>query len=259
MFNTKPEIFYLVVLISVFFFLLIAIIIITALLYHSRKRLYQVEVAAFQNILIQTQLEVQEQTMQTIGADLHDNIGQLLSLTSLTLGAIELAGLPEEQAQINSAIELTGRSINELRLLGRLIQGTQLVDMGLTEAIAQEALRLERTGRYKVVYKRDGEGLSVDISDKDLIIFRVVQETINNIIKHAGASQITIVLSLESGVLFLSVADNGQGFDAEKLNEMQKGMGLSNMSKRVNLAGGRLEINSQTGEGTTVHIFIPYP
>jgi two-component system NarL family sensor kinase len=154
MFNTQAEIFHLIVIVSVFFILLIAIIIITALLYHSRKRIHKIEVSNFQNILIQSQYEVQEQTMQTIGADLHDNIGQLLSLTSLTLNSIELDDQAKARHKIDAAIDLTLRSIKEMRLLGKLLQGDQLVVGGLSEAIRHEISWMERSGKYQITYYR---------------------------------------------------------------------------------------------------------
>src|ERR1700749_4955134 len=107
MLTTKQEIFNTIELVSIFFILLISIIVITAVLYHNGKRLHQIEVANFQNLLAQTQLEVQEQTLQTIGTELHDNIGQLLSLTSLTLNSIELDNEAKARQKIDDSIELT--------------------------------------------------------------------------------------------------------------------------------------------------------
>src|ERR1700722_19177315 len=157
MFNTEKEIFHFVIIVSAFFILLISIIIITALLYHSRKRIHKIEVSNFQNILIQAQLEVQEQTMQTIGADLHDNIGQLLSLTSLTLNSIELDNKAKARQKIDDSIDLTLRSIKEMRLLGHLLQGDQLVAVGLIEAIRQLISWMERSGRYEIIYTAGDE------------------------------------------------------------------------------------------------------
>src|SRR4051812_33654761 len=106
----EKEVFYIVTLVSVFFILLIVIIIITAILYHSRKKLHQMEVSNFQTVLMHSQLEIQEQTLQTMGADLHDNIGQLLSLTSLTLKSIEPDNRKESREKIENAIDLVVRS-----------------------------------------------------------------------------------------------------------------------------------------------------
>ncbi|AMR34267.1 hypothetical protein A0256_23845 [Mucilaginibacter sp. PAMC 26640] len=256
------EITNLVVTTTLIFLLAPASVLLYIFVYNTRKKKHGEEKEfmklTFEAELVKTQLEVQEQTLQTIGTDLHDNIGQLLSLTSLTLGSIELEGLPEEQDKINSAIELAGQSIKELRMLGRLIQGTQLVDLGLSQAISQEVRWLERSGKYSVVFTDENNQLNLKNTEKDLIVFRVVQETINNIVKHAKATQIVIELKRMDGILSLAITDNGEGFDTGKLTDTQKGMGLFNMSKRVNLSGGQLDLTSHPAKGTTVNILIPY-
>jgi|GEM_PF-276155 len=231
------DIFNTSVLISIFFILLIAIIIITAILYHNRKRSHKIDLLNFQNTLIQAQYEVQEQTMQTIGADLHDNIGQLLSLTSLTLNSIELDNAAKSRQKIDAAIDLTIRSIKEMRLLGKLLQGDQLMVLGLPEAIQYEINWLEKSGKYKVSYTDDGEMPAANNPDKDLIIFRIMQEILNNIIKHASATEISIKLEFPEGQLQLEITDNGIGFDSDNLPVEQRGMGLHG------LLAGRLPLN----------------
>ena len=122
--------------------------------------------------------------MQTIGADLHDNIGQLLSLTSLTLSSIEADDIPAKAKQkINASIDLTLRSIKEMRQLGKLLQGDQLTAMGLSEAIRYEINWMERSGKYEINYLHEDELPETANPDKDLIVFRILQEVLTNIIK----------------------------------------------------------------------------
>ena len=159
---------------------------------------------SFEAEIAKTQLEVQEQTMQTIGTELHDNIGQLLSLTALTLNSIELDNEVKARQKIDDSIELTIRSIKEMRLLGHLLQGDQLVAVGLVEAIRQLVSWMERSGRYEVLYTAGDEIPANSNADKDLIIFRITQEVFNNIIKHAAATKITVDLDYEEGLLKLA-------------------------------------------------------
>jgi len=209
--------------------------------------------------LIKTQMEIQEQTMQTIGADLHDNIGQLLSLTSLTLNSIELDCTDKARQKIDAAIELNLKSIKEMRLLGRLLHGEQLLKLGLEEAIRSEVTWIEKSGRFVVVYDIDGEKCGDSNADKDLILFRITQEILNNIIKHSQANEINIKLGyLDTGIR-LQIIDNGTGFNIGDLPEAQKGMGLKNIQKRAEIVGGEVFIQSTPGEGTFIDIFIPYP
>ncbi|HEY4327057.1 MAG TPA: ATP-binding protein [Mucilaginibacter sp.] len=213
----------------------------------------------FEAEIAKAQYEVQEQTMQTIGADLHDNIGQLLSLTSLTLNSIELDNLAKANEKINASIDLTLRSIKEMRLLGKLLQGDQLIALGLSEAIRHEVSWLERSGKFEIIYNPTEEMPAANNPDKDLIVFRILQEVLNNIMKHASATEICIKLEYIDQQLKLEIVDNGIGFDAENLPVEQRGMGLHNIQKRAAIIGGEANIISNPGEGTRVTIFIQYP
>jgi len=213
----------------------------------------------FNNEIIKTQHEIREQTMQTIGADLHDNIGQLLSLTSFTLKSIAWAEPDAVLKKVNDAIELTSRSIKEMRLLGKLLQGEQLISLGLNEAIKQEIVWLEKSGQHQVVYECAGFDAASCNPEKDLIVFRILQETMNNAIKHAQASIITITLTYIDKRLQLLIHDNGVGFDMAIPATGQLGMGLQNMQKRASLIGGQTTIRSAPGNGTLIDVFIPYP
>ena len=246
-------------LVTIFFILMVAIIIITAVLYHNRKRSHQIDLANFQNILLQAQLEVQEQTMQTIGADLHDNIGQLLSLTSLTLNSVELEESHKAYPKIDAAIGLTAKSIQEMRLLGKLLQGDQLVRLGLSEAIRYQIDWLERSGRYEISYDEESEIPSEKNSNIDLILFRILQEILNNVIKHARATCIGVKLAYCEGKLQLQIIDNGVGFDAGNLPAGNAGMGLHNIQKRAAIVGGEISIDSKPGVGTRIALVVPYP
>lgn len=196
--------------------------------------------------------------MQTIGTDLHDNIGQLLSLTSLTLNSVELGDDPKAKKKIDAAIGLTVRSIKELRQLGKLLQGDQLLAQGLAEAIRHEVEWLERSGKFQVTYIAAEDIPAGGKADKDLIIFRIVQEALNNIIKHSSASHINIKIDYHDDALHLHINDNGIGFDIAQLTPDKQGMGLHNIHKRAAIIGGQVHIRSKHGEGTGITIIIPY-
>ncbi|WP_198170300.1 sensor histidine kinase [Mucilaginibacter arboris] len=196
--------------------------------------------------------------MQTIGADLHDNIGQLLSLTSLTLNSIEMEDPDKAQQKINSALDLNSRCIKELRLLGKLLQGEQLISSGLPEAVNYEIEWLQKAGQYQVDYQIE-TNFTASNPDKDLLIFRILQEILNNTIKHAFATQIKIKLGCRDNNLHLTVEDNGVGFLMDEAPGKHGGMGLHNIRKRTELMGGEVHIQSQPGTGTVIKLSIPYP
>jgi two-component system NarL family sensor kinase len=252
------------ILIGTIIFLIAPVfVVVFTMVYNKRKKRHLEEKEQmeqnFNNELVKTQHEIREQTMQTIGADLHDNVGQLLSLTSFTLKSIAYGEPDTMMKKVNDAIELTSRSIQEMRLLGKLLQGEQLIGVGLNEAIKQEVNWLEKTGHYQVSYTCEGIAQTISNPEKDLILFRILQEVINNTIKHAQATAVTIKLSYHNGQLLLTIADNGVGFDAGSTPDDQMGMGLQNMRKRAAMIGGETTIKSVLGDGTHTHIFIPYP
>jgi two-component system, NarL family, sensor kinase len=259
----KIEIRNLILLTTLVFLIGAAFVLAYINLYNQRKKKHLEEKElmklTFDAELTKTQLEVQEQTMQTIGTDLHDNIGQLLSLTSLTLNSVELDNVEKARTKIDAAIDLTVRSIKEMRLLGKLLQGDQLVVSGLSEAIRHEINWMERSGKYQISYLQEDEMPAVGNPDKDLIMFRILQEVLNNIIKHAKASEINIKLGYTNNMLQLCISDNGIGFDTGNLSFGQLGMGLQNIQKRAGIIGGEATLLSKPGEGTSVTIFIPYP
>jgi len=206
--------------------------------------------------LLKTQLEVQEQTMKTIAADLHDNIGQLLSLTSLTLGSIIVAD-QKTATKLDDSQQLVRRSIRELRQLANLLHGEKIIETGLVDAIIYEVEWLKKSDIYDVQFDHNIEEEHKLSAEKSLILFRLLQEVINNIIKHASATKISISLNRIQSDFLLSITDNGIGFVAEDVSK--KGMGLSNLSRRTNAIQGELDIISAPGKGTTIAIKVPYP
>ncbi len=260
---SPKEINTLIVLITLVFLLAPGFLLLYINLYNRRKKKHIEEKAQMQQTfaaeILKTQLEVQEQTMQTIGADLHDNIGQLLSLTSLTLNSIEIKEVNKAQQKIDAALDLNSRCIKELRLLGKLLQGEQLIGNGLAEAISFEIAWIEKAGQFQVDYQTENYCTESSNADKDLLVFRILQEILNNIIKHAFATQIKIKLCCRDNYLLLTVEDNGVGFFADEVPEKQNGMGLHNIRKRADLMVGKVDIQSKPGTGTFVELTIPYP
>lgn len=258
--TSNQEIATIVALSTLVFLLAPAFLLLYVNSYNQRKKDHIVEKQTLQNEyeadLLKTRLEVQEQTMKTIAADLHDNIGQLLSLTSITLASIhpsnEIAGKKLEDSQ-----KLVKRSIKELRQLANLLHGERIIENGLLDALVQEIEWLRKSDHFRVNFLNKMADKPCLSPEKDLTLFRLFQEAINNIIKHSSASVITISLDHVHGELLLTLADNGVGFIYEDVNK--KGMGLSSLVRRVKTIEGNIDIHSQPGEGTRVFITVPYP
>lgn len=208
--------------------------------------------------LLKTQLEVQEQTMQTIASNLHDNIGQLLSLTNITLGSININEVEKAETKINTSVELVNKSIKELRELAKLLQGEQLLQNGIGYAIEQEVNWLKKTDSYEITFENNIKAHTMSTAQTDLVVLRLFQEISNNIIKHAQATEITIKLYQEEDQLFLNIKENGIGFDYEAAKNSGKGLGLNSIEKKVKLIDGSFEIHSSPNHGTQIVIQIPY-
>jgi two-component system NarL family sensor kinase len=209
----------------------------------------------FQTELVRAEMEVQEHIRKNIATDLHDNIGQLLSLTSVTVGSINLKQADKAAIKIQDIQSLLSRSIGELRQLSRIIHGEQLLRDGLVEAIQQEIVWLEKSNAYEITFLHDLSTINSVNPQKDLFIFRLFQEAFNNTLKHARADKLEVVIGHGAGTLQLSVSDNGIGFDS---TSSSGGLGIENMRKRVGLLAGRLDVRSEINKGTVIQFFIPY-
>ncbi|WP_443945714.1 sensor histidine kinase [Pedobacter sp. AW1-32] len=209
--------------------------------------------------ILKTLVEVQDQTMQTIATELHDNVGQLLSLTTLTLNSINLENTDKASKKIENSLSLVNKSIKELRELAKLLHGEQLIENGLGHAIDQEINWLSKAGAYEITINNHLTEILANSPNKDLIILRLLQEIINNIIKHAQATSIQFDAYLNNDVLHLQVKDNGVGFNVEEAGARKSGMGLNSIHKRVEMINGKIQLNSSPDSGTTTLIEIPYP
>jgi len=256
------ELIYIISLGSLMFLIAPFFLLLYVISYNNKKRTIMIEQERlrrdFQTELLKAGMEVREQTMQTIGADLHDNIGQLLSLTSLTLASVEVSHPVKAEQKIRMVKELVSKSIYELRQLGKIIQGDQLVQGGLPIAIRYELNRVEKSGMFKTTFVRKGH-CDTNSHDKDLILFRLFQEALTNVIKHSHGSAIHVDLGHQDHQVTLQITDNGDGFDTNASYAHSEGMGLQNMERRAAVAGGKVKISSSRGHGTQLMITIPYP
>lgn len=258
---SSKEIIYLISIITFIFLIAPLFLILYVSSYNRRKKNHVQETLelkkTFDTELLKAQMEVKEQTLQTLAADLHDNIGQLLGLTVVTLSSINLDDREKSAEKIAGAEELTKRAVKEIRALSRLLHGEELISRGLSAAIAFELEWLEKSGVFEIVFDKDDAEFNLP-SDKMTIVFRLFQETLNNIIRHAQATKIWISLKSSPEGLILMMRDNGIGFDLEAAQEAHKGMGLHNITTRANMIGGEACMISGPESGTKITITIPF-
>ncbi len=215
-----------------------------------QKKILEVQ---FQQALLQTQIEIQEQTLKTISQEIHDNIGQVLSLAKLNLNTLK----PEETIKLNDTKQLVSKAINDLRDLSRSLHGDKIAELGLPDAIDNELKILQNTGQFNTQFKTKGHTYKLT-PQKEMVLFRIVQEAMNNAVKHSRAKNITVQLQYEPSQFILTISDDGDGFDTVALPAAQKGIGLNSMQNRAALIGGTFSIQSTQGNGTVINISLAH-
>ncbi|HLH73440.1 MAG TPA: sensor histidine kinase [Chloroflexota bacterium] len=209
-------------------------------------------------LLSQQVLTAQEAERQRIARELHDETAQ--SLTSLLIGLrmIEKASTPEElSAHINDLRNQTGRTLQEVRKMAVDLRPSTLDDLGLAAALQWYTDSFARQTHIAIDLRLSG--LEQRLPDAvEVVVYRIVQEALTNVAKHANASHVAVSIFREGNCVRANVVDNGQGFDVERvMRSRERGLGLFGMQERVSLVGGTLRIASSPGQSTRVSISIP--
>lgn len=242
-----------VVAASLFILLLVISVLFLFRIYLKRKNKLLLEKERmnieFEQTLLKSQLEIQEHTFNEISREIHDNIGQVLSLVRINLNTLKA---PEDGEKLELMDDLMGKAISDLRSLSHSLDADHIRNNGLTSAVQKLLNDLQKSGNYKVSVSIEEELPAIG-SDKPIILFRMIQEVVNNIIRHAEADTIWLDVKKENNKLEIAIKDNGKGFDAGKNST---GVGLQNLKNRSKMINAGLLISSEPGNGTTVTISI---
>jgi signal transduction histidine kinase len=198
-------------------------------------------------------LRAQENERRALARELHDEVGQSLSAILMETEGAECAGQPAEVLDHLTSIKtLAERTVNQVRDLALLLRPSMLDDLGLTPALNWHARETsKRTGRNVVVCADDAIDSLPD--EHRTCIYRVVQEAVNNAVRHANARTVEVAVRREGQRINVTVQDDGAGFDTR----FMRGLGLLGMEERIRRLGGRLKISSEAGRGTKVHAVLP--
>ena len=209
-----------------------------------------------QKQLVQATIDAQEKERREIGRELHDNISQHITTTRLYLEvAMEKAG-GEILALVTQAHKGLQDTVNEMRQLSQSLVPPSLSDIGLVESIEDLCSPLKSTHAFRIEFFHHDFNETILPDNMKLMLFRIIQEQINNIIRHAHASIILIRLQMVEDNIILSVSDNGRGFEPSKV---KRGLGFSNIGNRADLFGGTLKIDAEPGKGCSIRVLIPLP
>jgi signal transduction histidine kinase len=263
MYNQNPEIYFVTVIGIILGLLLVGFIVTTLFLYQRRQQRQEQEMERLRDMYekeaLRSQLEIQENTLKTIAQELHDNIGQMLSVVKLSLSMVPTNKELPGHEQIKNSQEVLNKAIIDLSSLTKGLHSDRIAQIGLAESVRSELYSVKKAGLVDVDFKQLGSEIFFD-DQKSIFLFRIFQEALNNIIKHARATEVSVHLSFSDTIFVMEITDNGVGFNvAEKRSSTNAstGVGLKSLYNRAKLIGADLSIDSTAGSGTTLLIELP--
>ncbi|WP_168207895.1 sensor histidine kinase [Spirosoma sp. KCTC 42546] len=244
--------------------LLVCVVLAAIIKYQIRLRKHLQEVSnlkiSYQEELFKAQLEVQEQTLHYVSEEIHDNIGQILSLVRLNLSTIKILEV-QNSPKIQSSKQLLDQAIEDLRSLSKRLNSNYVSQKTLSESLKLQVNYIEKTGAFLATFETSGEEPTIS-SDIKLIIFRIAQEAINNALKHSKATHITVVITYSDCQIVVSINDNGKGFlinTQENSDNYITGVGMQSMQHRAKLIGAKLLVESKIDQGSQVKLIYHSP
>lgn len=210
-----------------------------------------------QNLAAKKVIEAEERERKRIAGDLHDGVGQLFSAVKLNLGVlIDKYLIKQEDAVLLSekTMAMVDESCVEVRSIAHQMMPNALIKSGLVSAL-RDFINKIQSDKLKIVVQAQGIDKALD-DNIETVLYRVIQESVNNVIKHAQASMLDIFLLCDDGEITVTIEDNGKGFDMANKGDFE-GIGLKNMASRVEFLKGTVEVSSSPGKGTLVAIYIP--
>ncbi|MVT08232.1 sensor histidine kinase [Chitinophaga sp. ysch24] len=248
--NDNPmddKIFYTTVFISLLIAIIIVFFVVSIVLYHRRYIQLQRE-------RIVAEITILENERKRIAADLHDSIGPLLSTIKLNLHSIGVTD-PQDKLLIDRSSGYIDEVIRGLRQISHNLLPATLERKGLTEALREFIRQLSAKESLEIKFNTSGQ---INIPpEKEIHVFRIIQEIAHNTLKHAKATQLQIVLTRESGFFLVLVKENGIGFDVKKARMESSGLGMKSLAIRTDILNGSLSIDSTPGQGTNYFVKIP--
>lgn len=213
---------------------------------NSRNRLKQ------QKEQFRSVIEAEEKERRRIAMELHDGLGQLLSTARLNVSGLEDAVNDEDASYVKTSMTLIDEACEEVRSISHNLMPGTLIKLGLVPAITQLVSSINKTGKLKVSFNHDKLDGALS-QEGEVALYRVVQESLTNIIKYAKAANASVNITRNAGKLSVRIEDDGVGMDV-KIIDKSEGIGWSNIRSRVDMLNGKLEVRSAAGKGTAVDI-----
>jgi two-component system, NarL family, sensor kinase len=261
--NQGQEIYFVTIIGIILGLLLVGFIVITLYLYQRRQQRQEQEMEKMKDTYekeeLRSQLEIQENTFKTIAQELHDNIGQMLSVVKLSLSALPIEKTHTAYEQVQNSQQMLNKAIYDLSNLTKSLHTDRIAQVGLSDSIRFELYGIKKAGIMEVQFHQQGTEMELD-DQKSIFLFRIFQESLNNILKHAKATEVIVNLSYLDNIFVLEIKDNGVGFNLTEKQQSTKsssGVGLKSIFNRAKLIGADISIDSKADSGTTILIELP--
>ena len=255
--STSAERYLLVYMIGVLI-IVCSLIIIFFTVFQKRKNKLLLDKLEQQKIfdeeISRTQTEIQEQTLKNIGWELHDNVGQLLSVASMQLSILGTQVSDDIKENITETTNIVRESLKEVRSLSKSLNNEVILNIGFEKSITNELDRLKRLKFTSAELSVKGETKTLQNKKHEIIMFRILQEFLSNAVKYSEAKNLKIKLDYNNQHLLIEASDDGKGFDVETA---EKGSGLINMKSRAELINAKFKLTSKLGEGVVLTVDYP--
>ncbi len=243
--------------------LILCAFVVIFLFFYQRKKYNHIQEKAalkaqFEQEILSSENEIKEETMRHISRELHDNVAQMLSLVKIQLNNLT-EEVPQSQKLMQSREYLTA-AITDLRALSKTLNTDNILHEGLANAIDFELQRIEKASGLKAQFTKNSYHQWLD-AKQEIMVFRIFQELLQNIVKHAQAKNINVYLEESKECFKIEVQDDGIGFDFEeklKNRGFESGSGLANMVYRANLLKGSFKVLKLDAGGSYSTLLIPF-
>ncbi len=254
----KSEIIVTIILFNLFFILFLLGIVVFIKQYKQKKKEHDnklfIQQKEHEQELLTTQLEIQTQTMQYIGREIHDNIGQKLTLASLYTQQLAYENkAPHITENIENISTIINDSLSELRQLSKSLTDNNIEQNSLLDLLKQECKKINELKKCDIHFYCQ-ESIDIASYQSKSILLRITQEFIQNSMKHSKCKKITVLLEKRANYIQLTLKDDGMGFD---LSQKSNGIGLLNMKKRSEMINGTYTLTSEKNIGTQLTLQIP--
>ncbi|HMG08087.1 MAG TPA: ATP-binding protein [Mucilaginibacter sp.] len=240
---------------TVIILLLTGLIIFSLFIHQKRKYRYRQEKSelksSFDRELLRSQLEIQSQAFESISRELHDNVGTLISIAMVHLQLLNGEMRQKELQAIKEAGCLLNEAMGTLRDISKSIHPENIGRLGWQKSFIAELDRICKTNLFTVDYSIEGTPIEIEMH-KQVIIFRILQETLNNIVKHSEGNHINTWICFSQNNVVIRIEDDGKGLEKDLLQLTEQGSGLRNMFARAAMLPATLTVEKRSAGGTVV-------